>query len=109
MKLDKKGSTGRFPYFFFLSDDEEEVYLISNKGSKSHFIPELKQCDYFLLIKNQSRFTSPEEIENKIKFISIISCTLQLDPFEIKSAENFLFLEPVIERDQEKPKLPPIK
>lgn len=109
IRVDQKGATGRFPYFFFFNEDEEEIYLVSNKGNKYYFIPELKQCDYFLLIKNQSRHTSAEEIEKKIRFISIVSSTSEIDVATLKSAENFLFLEPVIEKEQEKPKLPPVK
>ncbi len=109
LRLDNRGSTGRFPYFFYLSEDEEEFYVVSNKGSKSFFIPELKQCDYFLIVKNQSQYTIPEDLERKIRFISIVSSTQEINPHGLKSAENFLYLEPVSEKEEEKPKLPPVK
>ncbi len=108
LTLDQKGSSGRFPYFSALNEDEEEIYMVANKGSRYYFIPELKSCDYFLLIKNPSRYTLAEEIEKKIRFISIVSSTFEIDPYQLKSAENFLFLEPVTDNDEEKPKLPPV-
>jgi len=109
IRPDNRGSSYLFPYFFYLNEDEEEIYLISNKGNKYFFIPELKQCDYFLVIKNQSRYTTVEELERKIRFISIVSSTFEIEPSELKSAENFLFLEPNIDKEPEKPKLPPVK
>ena len=109
LKLDKKGSSGKFPYFLYLTDDEEEIYLISNKGTNAYFIPELKQTDYFFLVKNQSRYTDINELIQMIKSISLVSSVMEPDPYELKSAENFLLLEPVSDADQEKPKLPPVK
>lgn len=106
--LEKKGSSGAFAWFFQLNDDEEEYYLIANKGTHGYFIPELKQTDYFLVIKNPSRYTSCDELERRIRFVAIISSTNEIDPHELKSAENFLLLEPVF-GEEKKPKLPPVK
>jgi hypothetical protein len=106
--LEKKGSSGEFSWFFQLNDDEEEYYLVSNKGTHGYFIPELKPTDYFLVIKNPSRYTQPEDLERRIRFVAIISSTVEIDPHELKSAENFLLLEPVF-GEEKKPKLPPVK
>jgi hypothetical protein len=40
--------------------------------------------------------------------VAIISSTVEIDPHELKSAENFLLLEPVF-GEEKKPKLPPVK
>lgn len=109
IKMGKKGTTSHFPYFLFLTEDEEEIYLISNKISNHLFIPELKQVDYFFVIKNLSRYTDLDQVLKNISSIKIISSAQELDPTEIKSAENFLMLEPLLETDETLPKLPPIK
>lgn len=109
MKMSKRSTTSHFPYFLFLTDDEEEIYLISNKASNHLFIPELKQVDYFIVIKNISRFTDIDQLVKNTLSIKIISSAQELDPTAIKSAENFLMLEPIFETDDMLPKLPPIK
>lgn len=109
MKMGKRSTTSYFPYFLFLTEDEEEIYLISNKTSNHLFIPEFKQVDYFIVIKNKSRFTDIDQVLKNILNIKIISSAQELDPTEIKSAENFLMLEPLLETDETLPKLPPIK
>ena len=109
MKMGKKGTTSHFPYFLFLTEDEEEIYLITNKTPNNLFIPELKQVDYFFVIKNVSRYTDIDQVLQHILSIKIISSAQELDPTEIKSAENFLILEPIFEADDTLPKLPPVK
>ena len=109
MKMGKKGTTSYFPYFLFLTEDAEEIYLITNKTQNNLFIPELKQVDYFFIIKNKSRYTDVDLVLNNIISIKIISSAQELDPTEIKSAENFLVLEPIFEADDALSKLPPVK
>jgi len=108
VRLEKRGSYGAFAWFFQLNDDEEELYLVANKGNNGFLIPELRQTDYFLVIKNPSRYTTVDDLERKIRFVAIISSTTPLDPGTLKSAENFLLLEPV-NNEEEKPKQPPLK
>ena len=108
IRLEKKGSSGAFAWFFQLNDDEEEIYLVANKSSNGFLIPEFRQTDYFLVIKNPSRYTSVEDLESRIRFVAIISGTTPVDPSSIKSAENFLLLEPV-NNEEEKQKQPPLK
>jgi hypothetical protein len=94
LKMEKKGSSGLFPVFLSTNVDDEYYFIIGNKGSIGHFIPELKQIDYFLKIRNFSRYTKPEELIKKLKTISIVSSVIELNPEEMKSAENFLIVEP---------------
>lgn len=106
--LEKKGSTGLFAWFFQFNDDEEEIYLAANKGINGYLIPELRQTDYFLVIKNPSRYTTVDDLNRKLRFVAIINSTAELDLSTLKSAANFLLLERVKE-ETERPKLPPIK
>jgi len=109
LNMGKKGSSGRFPYFLFINEDEEEIYLISNKVQQHVFIPELKQVDYFFVIKNKSKLTDVDEILTKLLNIQIISSAQEVFPDDLKSADHFLLLEPIIETDDDLKKLPPVK
>lgn len=109
LKMGKKGSSSYFPYFSCLTEDAEEIYLLSNKSINNLFIPELKQVDYFLVIKNKNKYTDVDQIIKNIIDIKIISSVQELDPTEIKSADHFLLLEPNIEPEEKMPLLPPIK
>lgn len=93
IKLEKKGSTGLFPIFHFMNSDEEHYFIISNKCQNGLFMPELKQVDYFLLIKNYSRYTGMEELTKKISKIENINSVMEMDPSKLKSADNFLMIE----------------
>lgn len=108
LKLDKKGSTGLFARFFFLSEDDEEFYLVANRGTNGHFIPEMKLADYFLIIKNRGRYTDEAEVLRRIQGIRNVSSALMLKTDDLTSTENFLLLEPVVEKGKTKQSIPPI-
>lgn len=70
----------------------EEIILIYNKGSNGILIPEMKNIDYFMLIKNHP----PGEVDGIMKSMNEmenISGVYKLNPAELKSAENFLIFE----------------
>ena len=90
--LDKKGS-GQFPLFFADNPEEEEFFVIGNKGSNGFFVPELKQVDYFLIVRNYTRETTIENLIRKIKTIKIVSSVVEYDPAELKSGDLFLYIE----------------
>ncbi len=93
LTMEKKGSSGLFPVFISTNVDDENYFIIGNKGSNGYFIPELKQVDYFLKIRNFSRYTKPDEIIKKLKTISIVSSAIEINPEVLKSAANFLMVE----------------
>lgn len=93
--MEKRGSSSLFPVFFSLNEDEEEFYLVANKGSNGLFISELRQTDYFMVVRNPSRYTTVATLLAGIREIELVSSAIEVDPNELKSAENFLLLEPV--------------
>ena len=93
MKLEKKGSAGQFPVFFAENTDEEEYFVIGNKGSNGLLIPELKQVDYFVLVRNNTRYTTTDSLIEDIKPIKIISSVVKYNPEELKSGDSFLYIE----------------
>lgn len=108
LKLDKKGSSGLFARFFFLSDDHEEFYLIANRGTNGHFIPEMKVANYFLVIKNRGPYTVESEVLRHILNIRNVSSAMMINTGELNSTENFLLLEPVLEKEKTQQSIPPV-
>lgn len=98
IQLEKKGSTGQFPIFLAENNDEEQFFVIGNKGNNGLLIPELKQVDYFLLVRNNSRYTTSQILIEKIKSINIVSSVLEYFPDELKSGDLFLYIEKKAEK-----------
>jgi hypothetical protein len=94
LRLERKHSTGWFSLYQYISSDEEEFYLLSNKGNHTWFVPEQKHIDYFLVIRNRSPFTDPEHICSRLREIQLISSVIPIDITSLKSADNFLYIEP---------------
>lgn len=90
---DQKQNRSEYTYFRCRNaKTREEIILILNKGSNGVLIPEMKNVDYFMLIKNQ-----PADVIEKLiagmNQIDNIGGVYELDPTELKSAENFLMFE----------------
>lgn len=50
----------------------------------------MNQIDYFILIKNNVQLDSAE-LSDKLKQVDQFSVVIDIDPFELKSKENFMF------------------
>ena len=104
LQLDRKGSKGVFSVFQFRSEDDEDFFLLANKGNSGLFISTLKHIDYFMMLRNHSRYTEINDLSRKLKTLNLITSVLILDPPSIKSADNFLYIEytdPEMKRDKE--------
>ena len=95
LKMEKKGSSSLFSIFSCTNTDDENYFIISNKGSNGHFLSEMKQVDYFLMIRNYSRYTNITDITKRISELKIVSVVTEMDVTQLKSAENFLMVEAV--------------
>ncbi|HKR03678.1 MAG TPA: IPExxxVDY family protein [Bacteroidia bacterium] len=91
--LNRQKNKSTFSNFYFSSPDNEQFRVINNKGGTRAFIPEMKTIDYFIMIKNLTSKKSVDELIARIKKIEIISGVYEMDPNELKSAENFLMCE----------------
>jgi hypothetical protein len=73
--------------------DEEggvEYYLIQNKNNGNFLIPEKRQIDYFLVIK-ESGMVDLAHFLSKIKELQNVLAAFIFDPNELKSANKFIF------------------
>lgn len=98
IQLEKKGATGQFAIFLAENSDEEQFFVVSNKSVNGLLIPELKQVDYFLLVRNNTRYTTSQHLIEKIKSINIVSSVLEYFPDELKSGDLFLYIEKKAEK-----------
>ena len=73
------------------SNSECEFYLIANKGSVGFLISEMKEADYFIMIKD---FIDEEDLDfflTRLKLVKDIQAVVELNPERLKSRENLLF------------------
>jgi thioredoxin-related protein len=66
-------------------------YFIGNKGSDGYLVPEMREADYFIMIKN---YIDDDDLENMISALNKIPeivAAVKIDPKKIKSRENLLF------------------
>lgn len=78
-------------YYYRDNQNENEYYLLANKGSEGFLIPEMKTVDYFLLIYN---FIDSDDIQGIISGLNKINEVLvaaEVDPKKLKSKENLVF------------------
>ncbi|WDF55982.1 IPExxxVDY family protein [Mucilaginibacter sp. KACC 22063] len=82
----------RFSVFnHYWEASETDFYFIANKGSDGLLIPEMREVDYFLMIKN---YIDPQDLEDIISMLNKIPdivAAVKIDPKKIKSRENLLF------------------
>src|SRR4051794_27875394 len=69
LALERRGSTGLFPVFSYVNADDEEYFLIGNKGTVGLFATEHPRIDFFMLIKNATRYTSIEMLHKKMMLV----------------------------------------
>lgn len=93
LELSFKGLEPKFfsRYLHQLSDSECSFFLISNRGTEGFLIPEMKETDYFVLIKE---FIDQEDLDfflDRLKSIKDIQVAIEINPERLKSRENLLF------------------
>ncbi|MBD3748916.1 MAG: IPExxxVDY family protein [Sphingobacteriales bacterium] len=78
-------------YLHQIPNSECKFYLIANRGSDGFLIPEMKESDYFILIKE---FIDEEDLVlliSQLRRIKDIQAAVEVNPAKLKSKENLLF------------------
>ncbi|WP_374949706.1 IPExxxVDY family protein [Mucilaginibacter sp.] len=78
-------------YNYHWETTETDFYFIGNKGSEGYLVPEMREADYFILIKNYIDDTDLENMIYNLNKIPEIVAAVKIDPKKIKSRENLLF------------------
>jgi hypothetical protein len=78
-------------YHYNWESTETDFFFIGNKGSDGYLVPEMREADYFILIKNYIDDGDLEGIISALNKIPEIVAAVKIDPKKIKSRENLLF------------------
>ncbi|MES2275635.1 MAG: IPExxxVDY family protein [Bacteroidota bacterium] len=78
-------------YEYYWEASETSFYLIANRGIDGLLIPEMREADYFLMIKNYIDDEDLNYIVNGLNKIPEVVAAIKIDPKKIKSRENLLF------------------
>jgi len=70
---------------------ETTFNFIANRGMDGLLVPEMREADYFLMIRNYIDDNELNNIINKLNKIPEIVAAIKIDPKKIKSRENLLF------------------
>ena len=89
--IDSHQNRSNFSNYFYRSKLNEQYRVINNKSQTGSFIPESKNIDYFLQIKNMQ--SDAGTILKQLKKIEIISGVYEIEAGKLKSADNFLIFE----------------
>ena len=89
----KTGQNAEYSLFQYENEDSLLKYsLISNKASGIHFFEELKNIDYFLVIKTEPDIPVKDSILQTLKSIPEIATFLIIHPETIKRKERLELL-----------------
>ena len=80
-----------FSFYSYSNEDEDCYFLMTNKGKQGLLIPEQKQIDYFLMIRENVKRINQSELINSMKQINIILGIFKMEPKNLKSRENLIF------------------
>ncbi|HNP97585.1 MAG TPA: IPExxxVDY family protein [Bacteroidia bacterium] len=87
----KRMEDQEFSFFRYINPEEDEYYLVSNRSVKGLLIPEQKQMDYFIIVRNGMSRIEDQTILSAIKQIRIVLGIYKLDAKNLKSKENLVF------------------
>lgn len=80
-----------FSFYRYVTGEDDNYFLLSNKGRQGLLIPEQKQIDYFLMVRENVKRIQLPELLNQLKEVKIILGNFKMDPKSLKSRENLLF------------------
>jgi len=78
-------------YNYYWPETKAELFFIANKGSEGYLIPEMRNMDYFLLVKNYFSDNEANMLVSALNKIPEIIKATKIDAKKIKSRENLLF------------------
>ncbi|MET3978504.1 hypothetical protein ABIB62_001073 [Mucilaginibacter sp. UYP25] len=78
-------------FHFSWESTETDFYFIGNKGSEGYLVPEMREADYFVMIKNYIDDDDLDNVLSCLNKIPEIVAAVKIDPKKIKSRENLLF------------------
>lgn len=77
-------------YAYFDEENQNEYYLICNRDSAGYLIPEQRQADFVMMIK-ESLPVNSQEVVVGLKQIELILTAFEIDVKALKSKKNLIF------------------
>lgn len=77
-------------YAFYDEEDQNDYYLIGNRGLRGFLIPEQRQADYMLMIKGALPVDGDEMAVN-LKQLDHVLTAFPIDVQKLKSKKNLIF------------------
>ncbi|MFZ5553705.1 MAG: IPExxxVDY family protein [Bacteroidota bacterium] len=77
-------------YEYYHEEDHVEYQLLENRSGNSLIIPEYKQADYLLLLRN-NHAVNTEQMIASIREIELVLTAYRIDVPTLKSKENLIF------------------
>jgi hypothetical protein len=90
IKSKKQGAGNHSLYSYFDEMDHIEYQLLMNRNGASLVLPEQKNADFLLLLRNNYVIDLSELIE-KIKEIEMVQTAFKIEAGALKSKENLIF------------------
>jgi hypothetical protein len=87
----KNTESSFFSVFSYTNEDDNKMIIISNKSAGQHLIQELKQWDYFFMIKGLIREAEKTNILEKIKSSKLVTLMADIEASKVKSIGNLIF------------------
>jgi hypothetical protein len=87
----KRMKTSSFPFFQYSNKDGDVYYIFSNKGKDDFLVPEHRNVDYLLMIKENFKRIDEQELADEIKKIPIVLGAYPLEVQKLKSKGNLIF------------------
>ena len=80
-----------FPLYSFEPEDAARYFLFSNKTTGGFLVPDMKNIDYFLMVKDYHNRVEAEILLREIKEISLVLGAYALQADQLKARENLVF------------------
>lgn len=89
--LSKKATTAYFPLYEFQDEEQRlEYFLLSNSSDGNFLIPEMKQINYWLMIRGVFENLNSAKLLSQIKALPQTQTALWVNPAELKSKDNLM-------------------
>lgn len=77
-------------FSYYDEEDQNEYFLIANRDSQGFLLPEQKQADFVLLIK-ESLPLDLDGFVKELRSLDLILTSFEIDVEKLKSKENLIF------------------
>jgi hypothetical protein len=90
VNISRRMNPALFSFFKFENDEQDMFYVFENKGKHALLVPEQKQIDYFLMIKECFKRHNIIDVVNTIKQIPVVLGAYPIEARTLKSRDYFL-------------------